>query len=264
LEESDDQVLAGFERGVFTITLNSPRVRNALTPGIEAGLRIGLKRAEQSDVRAVVLTGRGPAFCAGANMKELDSNDDRDEASLRLRAREIPESILLPLARLEKPVIVALNGPAVGAGIGLALVADYRVWSSSASMVFAFLRLGLVPDLGIAWSLPRLIGHRLSRDLLLDGRTVAAEEALSLGLADNVVDPDELQATAETFARELAQRPTMAWGATKRLLARGGDSSLERFLDEEVLVQSGLVRTEDHAEGVRAHLERRSPEFRGR
>jgi 2-(1,2-epoxy-1,2-dihydrophenyl)acetyl-CoA isomerase len=259
LEESDDQVLAGFERGVFTITLNSPRVRNALTPGIEAGLRIGLKRAEQSDVRAVVLTGRGPAFCAGANMKELDSNDDRDEASLRLRAR-----ILLPLARLEKPVIVALNGPAVGAGIGLALVADYRVWSSSASMVFAFLRLGLVPDLGIAWSLPRLIGHRLSRDLLLDGRTVAAEEALSLGLADNVVDPDELQATAETFARELAQRPTMAWGATKRLLARGGDSSLERFLDEEVLVQSGLVRTEDHAEGVRAHLERRSPEFRGR
>ena len=261
---SDAVLMDRDDGGVLTITLNAPAVRNALTATLEAGLKHAIEEANSSAVRAVVLTGNGPVFCAGANMKELNSNEGRDAASLRVRAREIPESLLLPLTRLEKPVIAALNGAAVGAGIGLALAADYRICAQRASFIFAFLRLGLVPDLGIAWTLPRLIGYRASRDLLYRGRTVTAQHALEIGLVDKVVADADLSAAAAQLARDLADGPTMAIGATKQLLLRGSDVSLERFLGEEVLVQTALVRSEDHLEGVAAQAQRRTPTFRGR
>lgn len=264
MDGSADAVLTAQDGGVFTITLNAPEARNAFTPAVERGLKRAIHDANGPQVRSVVLTGSGPAFCAGANMKELDTNEGKDAASLRVRAREIPESILLPLTRLEKPVVVALNGPAVGAGIGLALAADYRVFAERASLVFAFLRLGLVPDLGIAWTLPRLVGYRAARDLLLRGRTVTAAEALALGLADEVVADDDLTSAATALAAELAAGPTMAMGATKYLLHRGVEVGLERFLEEEVLLQTTLVRSEDHAEGVSAQRERRAAQFHGR
>jgi 2-(1,2-epoxy-1,2-dihydrophenyl)acetyl-CoA isomerase len=264
MNSTDDAVLMAMDGGVLTVTLNSPRVRNALIDGIEAGLARAAKEANGSKVRSVILTGNGPAFCAGANMKELDENEERDAGTLRARAREIPESVLLPLARIEKPVIVALNGAAVGAGIGLALTGDYRVCAQSSSFIFAFLRLGLAPDLGIAWTLPRLIGYQAARDLLFRGQTVTAEEAFQLGLADKVVPDDDLAEAAKELACELAEGPTLALGATKTLLRRGAELDLERFLDYEVLAQSMLVGTEDHREAVNAHGGRRAPKFRGR
>ena len=264
MSQTDEAVLVDHDGAVLTIVFNRPDVRNALTADLEAGLVDALRRAGEPDIRAVVVTGRGPVFCAGANTKELAGNEQRDAAVLRVRAREIPETVLLPLARLEKPVIAALNGPAVGAGIGLALAADFRFCAESASFVFAFRRVALVPDLGTCWTLPRIVGHRAARDLLMLGSTVPAAEALALGLADRVVADDDLARAAAAFAHELASGPTLALGLTKQLLRRSQDVDLEQFLEQEVLVQSILVRSDDHQEGVTALSQRRPPVFRGR
>ena len=251
--------------GVLTITLNRPEVRNALVPDLEAGLIDAIGRAAAPSVRAVVLTGAGPTFCAGANMKELDGhNDDRDEAALHPRARELPDRVVLPLWALEKPVIAALNGPAVGAGIGLALAADFRIGVSSASFVFAFHRVALAPDLGTCWALPRIVGDRVARDLLLRGRALPAGDALECGLLDHVAADDELRTVAHAWAEELAQGPTLALAKTKYLLRRAETLDLESFLEEEVLAQSVLVRSDDHHEGVAAFTDRRPPSFTGR
>ena len=145
MADGAEAVVAEFRDDVLSITLNCPDVRNALTPRLEQGLALAIRDAQSPKVRAVVITGRGTVFCAGANIKELDENDDRDAATLRVRAKEIPESLLLPLIRLEKPVIAALNCPAVGDGIGLALAADFRICAEHASFIFAFRRVGLVP-----------------------------------------------------------------------------------------------------------------------
>lgn len=261
--DRNDAVLIEQRDSVLTIVLNRPDVRNALTADLEAGLIDALRHAGESDVRAVVLTARGPVFCAGANTKELAGNEDRHASALRVRARELPETVLLPLMRLEKPVVAALNGPAVGAGIGLALAADFRVCAESAAFVFAFRRVALAPDLGTCWTLPRIVGHRVARDLLMFGPTVSSHEALDMGLADRVVADADLAEASHDLACELAQGPTLALGLTKLLLRRAHDLDLEQFLEHEVLVQSVLVRSEDHQEGVTALKARRAPEFRG-
>jgi 2-(1,2-epoxy-1,2-dihydrophenyl)acetyl-CoA isomerase len=248
---------------VLTIVLNRPDVRNALTADLEAGLIDALGHAGEPDVRAVVLSARGPVFCSGANTKELAGNDERHASALRVRARELPETVLMPLMRLEKPVIAAINGPAVGAGIGLALAADFRVCAESAAFTFAFGRVALAPDLGTCWTLPRIVGHRAARDLLMFGRTVAAQDALDIGLADRVVADADLAEASRELAQDLAQGPTLALGLTKMLLRRAHDLDLEQFLEHEVLVQSVLVRSDDHQEGVTALRARRAPEFRG-
>ena len=176
-----DAVLRELHGAVLALTLNVPESRNALVPEIERGLADGIAEARSSNIRALILSGNGPAFCAGASMRELDGNDSRDLATLRARAQLIPEEIVRPLYLLEKPVIAAINGWTVGAGIGIALAADYRVCSENARFLFGFRRLALIPDLGVCWILPRLVGYRAARDLLLRDRDIGAEEALNWG-----------------------------------------------------------------------------------
>lgn len=260
---ADPAVLLEENDGVLTATLDRAEHRNSLTAEIEAGLEEAIRRAATPAIRALLLQANGPVFCAGANARELDGNDARSEAELRVRAREIPERLLVPLVRLEKPVVAAIEGPVVGAGIGLVLAADFRVLSSRASFMFAFHRVGLAPDLGTCWSLPRLVGMAAARDILLRGRTVDAEEAQALHLVDDVCAPDDVRARAADLAAELAAGPTLALGFTKRLLERGQSLDLETFLEHEVLAQSALVRSQDHHEGITAFRERRPPEFGG-
>ena len=259
----NDAVRIEIDSAVLTLTLDAPDVRNALTHEIEAGLVHGIEAAASGEVRVVVITGSGAAFCAGASTKELGENDAKDLASLRARARVIPDTILQPLTRLEKPVIAAVNGWAVGAGIGIALACDFRIGSESARFLFGFRRLALVPDLGIAWFLPRLIGHRAARDLLFSDRPVDAAAALELGLLDEVVADDELPERADALAQELAAGPTLALGLMKRMLHTSSETDLTSFLEQETLVQTMLVRASDHQEGVDALAARRPPEFRG-
>jgi 2-(1,2-epoxy-1,2-dihydrophenyl)acetyl-CoA isomerase len=249
---------------VLAVILQSVGTRNALTPAIEAGLVEGIAAARDPRVRAVLLTGRGPAFCAGANMSELEVNADRDLATLRVRARELPEAILRPIVELEKPVVVGINGAAAGAGIGLALAGDFRVGSASTRFLFAFRRIALAPDLGTCWSLPRLVGFRTARDLLYFGRTVAADEAFAIGLLDRLCADDELWDASLELATELAAGPTVALGFTKLMLRRAFELGLDDLVTQEVMAQTTLVNGEDHREGVAAFRERRDPNFQGR
>lgn len=260
---STDAVLIDISGSVMTLTLNAPELRNALTPEIEAGLVRGIQAAASGDVRAVILIGAGAAFCAGASTKELGGNDEKDLASLRARARVIPDTILLPLVRLEKPVIAAVNGWAVGAGIGIALACDFRIGSDSTRFLFGFRRLALVPDLGVAWFLPRLIGFRAARDLLFSDRELDAPTALEVGMVDELVSDDDLMPRAAALAREFAAGPTLALGLMKRMLHSSSETDLASFLEQETLVQTLLVRAGDHQEGVDALAARRTPEFRG-
>ena len=258
-----DAVVRELRSAVLTLTLNVPESRNALVPEIERGLADGIADARSSDVRALILAGNGPAFCAGASMRELDGNDSRDLATLRARAQLIPEEIVRPLYLLEKPVIAAINGWTVGAGIGIALAADYRICSENARFLFGFRRLALVPDLGVCWMLPRLVGYRTARDLLLRDRDVGAGEALDLGLVDDVVPASSLTERSFERASELASGPTLALGFTKHMLQRSLDMDLDSFLQLETLRQTILVGGKDHQEGVRALAERRTPRFMG-
>jgi 2-(1,2-epoxy-1,2-dihydrophenyl)acetyl-CoA isomerase len=258
-----DAVLREVRDTVLTLTLNLPESRNALVPELERGLAEGINEAGSSNVRALILSGRGSAFCAGASMRELDGNEGRDLATLRMRAQVIPETILRPLYLLEKPVIAAINGWTVGAGIGIALAADYRICSEDARFLFGFRRLALVPDLGVCWMLPRLVGYRAARDMLLRDREVGAREAVELGLADEVVASSNLAERSFEIASELATGPTLALGFTKQMLLRSHDLDLDSFLQYETLRQTILVGGEDHQEGVQALTDRRSPQFEG-
>ena len=212
----------------------------------------------------MVLTGSGPAFCAGASTKELGANDKKDLASLRARARVIPDTVLQPLVHLEKPVVAAVNGWAVGAGIGVALACDFRLCGESANFYFGFRRLALVPDLGVAWFLPRLVGYRAARDVLFFDRQLDAPAALDLGLVDEVVADGTLVSRAQALAGELSDGPTLALGLMKGMLQSSCEADLGSFLERETLVQTLLVGSRDHGEGVDALALRRPPEFRGR
>jgi 2-(1,2-epoxy-1,2-dihydrophenyl)acetyl-CoA isomerase len=259
-----DAVIVDESAGVLTIRMNSPATRNALGPAVEHGLVDALARATSADVRAVVLTGTPPAFCAGASTEELGGNDARDQATLAARARVIPDAILVPLYRLAKPVIAAVNGWAVGAGVGLALAADFRVFAADARLRFGFRRVALAPDLATCWMLPRLVGLRAARDLLTFDRVIEADEALAVGIADEVVAPEDFDARVGERAAELAAEPTLAFAAMKQMLQRAFELDLTSFLEREVMVQTMLVRSDDHREGVEALVGRREPKFLGR
>lgn len=263
MEEPDGVILTQAD-GVLTITLNEPEGRNALTPGIEHGLIRGIAAATSADVRCVVLTGSGGAFCAGGDMREMGQIEQKANIpALRARTRALPDRILRPLSELEKPVVAALNGWVVGAGVGIALAADFRIASSRCKFLIAFERVGLIPDLGTAWALPRLVGYRAARDLMYRRDPVGAERALELGLVDELVEPEALMTRTAEFAADLAERPTLAMGLAKRLLQESFSLDLDTFLRREVAAQGVALGSEDYQEGRVAFREKRSPKFNG-
>ncbi len=259
-----DSVLFAQGNGVLTITLNEPDNRNALTPGIEHGLLEGIRIAQDDTVRSVVLTANGSAFCAGGNMSEMAGNNDLTLPQQRARTRALPDQLLIPLAELEKPVIAGINGWVVGAGMGIALAADFRIASTKAKFLLAFGRVGLVPDLATIWSLSRLVGYRSTRDLLFGSDPIDAQTAQAMGLVDEVVEPEALAGRLAERAAELAQGPTLALGLAKRLLLDSYSLDLAGFLQRETSLQGVLLNSQDYAEGRLAFREKRDPKFNGR
>ncbi|MCL6599913.1 MAG: enoyl-CoA hydratase/isomerase family protein [Alicyclobacillus macrosporangiidus] len=251
------------ERGsVGVIALNRPDRLNAITPQMLEELRDAFGRVQQRDeVRAVILTGEGRAFCAGQDLRLVEEHPNADY-------RGLVESGYNPLVEaitsLEKPVVAVVNGVAAGAGASLALACDLRLASDRASFVQAFVHIGLVPDSGATWFLPRLVGLTKALELAMLGETVSAEEALRIGLVYRVVPHDELAAQAEQLAERLAALPTRAIGYTKRALYQAMHASLRDQLTLEAELQQLAGQTEDHREGVRAFLEKRKPVFHGR
>lgn len=248
------------EGAVLTITLNRPEKLNAFDAATHDGLAAALKDARSPDVRAVVLTGAGRGFCVGQDLGELRAGD-RDVAAL---LRDRWNRHVLGLRGLEKPVLAAVNGAAAGAGLSLACASDVRVAADSAVFVPAFVTVGLVPDTGGSWLVPRLLGYARAFEWMCSGRKLSAAEALEWGLVAEVVETQRLVARAQERAAELAALPTRSLAMTKRLFEAAFTSRLEDQLELEAQLQAAATRTEDFAEGVAAFLEKREARFTGR
>jgi 2-(1,2-epoxy-1,2-dihydrophenyl)acetyl-CoA isomerase len=244
---------------VLTITLNRPDVLNALNAAMHAALAAALKDARADDVRAVVLTGAGRAFCVGQDLTEFR------EASGDIKARL--ESTYHPNIRairaLDKPVIAAINGAAAGAGLSFACACDMRIAADSATFIPAFINIGLIPDSGGTYFVTRLLGPARAFEWLVTGRRLTAAEAHAWGVVSEVVEADDLTARAAELATELAGSPTRAVGMTKRLVDHAWDASLDEQLEREAQLQAAATQTDDFREGVTAFLEKREPTFRG-
>ena len=260
-DPSSDAVLGvATERAVTTLTLNRPDALNALTVELRREL-LGAVRAagRDADVRAVVITGAGRAFCAGADLR-AGSGEREFRRVLTGEYNPLIEAI----RALPKPVVAAVNGVAAGAGVSLALAADLVVAAEDARFVPAFGRIGLVPDSGLTRTLVRAIGRHRAFEILMGERQLSAAEAHAAGLVAAVVPADRLRDASRELAERLASGPTRAVGLTKRLIADAEDASLSDSLAAEAALQDVAGRTEDHAEGVAAFAEKRDPVFRGR
>ncbi len=247
--------------GVLTVTLNRPEVLNAVNDRMAEELLDALRRAaREAGVRSVILTGAGRGFCAGQDLRERQAGDFAYAHHIRTRYAPVIHQLLA----LEKPVVAAVNGVAAGAGCSLALACDLRVASEEASFLQAFTRIGLVPDSGATYFLPRMVGLGKAFELCYLAEPVPAPEALRLGLVNWVVPGPELMQKAREVAGRLASGPTRAYGLTKRALLRNLSADLAGALDYEAMLQEAAGRTEDHREGVRAFLEKRPPNYTGR
>ncbi len=247
------------EGAILTITLNRPEVLNALTRAVHAGVQAALAEAKDPAVRAVVITGAGRGFCVGQDLQEFRGGAHDVAGNLR----ENYHPTVLAIRALQKPVIAAVNGPAAGAGLSLALACDIRIASDSATLVPAFINIGLVPDSGGTWLARRLLGSARAFEWLTTGRRLSAEEARAWGLVSEVVAADELHARAHEVAELFAAMPTRAVWETKRLLDAAETSTFEDQLEREAATQAELTRTHDFFEGTGAFLEKREPAFSG-
>ena len=249
------------EARVATITLNRPAALNSLTVPMKVELLGALRRLDRdAGVRAVVLTGAGRAFCAGQDLRE---RLQPDAAPLGVEVRERYNPIIRAMRSLPKPIVGAINGVAAGAGASLSMACDIRLAADTASFALAFGRVGLVPDSGATWFLPRLVGDARAAELALVNDAVPADEALRLGLVSRVVPAGELATEAGAMAARLAAGAPRAIALTKRALTTTWDRDLDAALDYEAHLQDLAGRTNDHAEGMAAFLEKRSPRFGG-
>lgn len=245
--------------GILTLTLNRPEAINALTTEMLRELSKALKEAAVPEARVVVLRGAGRGFCSGQDLREFAGQRISYKNHLR-NYRSVVEG----LAGLEKPVIAAIHGAAAGAGLSLALACDLRIASSDAVLTTGFSRIGLIPDAGMNYHLPRMVGYAKAFELEVLSERLKAEEALALGLVNRVVPTESFAEEVARLAGELAQGPTKTYGLIKRALRRSAGASLEEMLEYEALLQEVAGRSEDHQEGVQAFYEKRPPRFQGR
>jgi len=259
----DETVLVELDAaaGVATVTLNRPDALNALTVPMKEALLAAFRRLEREKaIRAVILTGAGRAFCAGQDLRE---RLEPDAAPLGVEVRERYNPIIRAMRGMPKPIVGAINGVAAGAGASLAMACDIRVASEAASFALAFGRVGLVPDSGATWFLPRLVGAARAAELALLNDSVGADDALRLGLVGRVVAPDQLATEAKAIAARLADGAPRAIALTKRALNAAWDHDLDAALEYEAHLQDLAGRTKDHAEGMAAFMDKRPPRFSG-
>lgn len=261
-----EQIAVDREGAVAWITLNRPDRLNALTATMSGELESAFSDAGKNErVRCVVLTGEGRGFCAGQDLNEFEEayqSGRRPDIAEHLRTsyhRMIPVVVQTP-----KPVIAAINGVAAGAGLSLALACDLRVASNEAKITQAFVKIGLIPDSGGSYLLPRAVGYSKALELSITGDLIDANTALAVGLVSRVVQAASFRDDVTALANQLASMPTLAIAATKSLLQGALHLTLEDALEKEAATQAEMARTSDHLEGVNAFVEKREPRFEGR
>jgi 2-(1,2-epoxy-1,2-dihydrophenyl)acetyl-CoA isomerase len=261
---SSKTVLLSIEDGVAWITLNRPDRLNAFAGRMRDDLHDAIDRAATSpEVRVLVITGAGRGFCTGADVEVMSDLLARGDDSTFEGLVEAGMRVVRRLARVEQPVIAAVNGPAAGAGASLALACDFRIASERATIGFTFNRIGLHPDWGATHSLPRLVGPGRAAELVMTGRMVDAREAERIGLFQQVFADDWFLDEVRKLAKELAAKPPLALTLAKRTLAASPTSDLDAMLASEREQQMRCFRSADAQEGITAFNEKRKPVFRG-
>jgi enoyl-CoA hydratase/carnithine racemase len=261
---TEPQVLYRIEGNIALITLNRPEVKNAFSTEMISLWRRFLEEAGRDDnVRVVILTGKGDTFCSGGNIKDM--------AEGRLRSLDMKKflwegvhRILFAMEDLDKPVIAAINGAAMGAGLDMAMMCDLRVCSDKAKLAESYILLGLVPGDGGAYYLPRLVGTAKALELLLTGDVLSPQEALNIGLVNRVVPHDRLMEETMNLAEKVASKAPLAVRMTKRAVYLAQQSTLRSHLDYISSQTALLSETKDHQEAARAFLEKRKPNFDGK
>ncbi len=254
---------------VAILTLNRPDKLNAMPePGDGDAFRASCEAVSgDPEIRCVVMTGAGRAFSAGGDVKAMQARTELfegDGIAIRERYRRVVHRLVRAVYELETPLIAAVNGPAVGLGCDLAGLADIRIASDRATFGVPFLKLGIIPGDGGAWLLPRTIGYARAAELLFTGDLIGAETAAEWGLVNRVVPHDRLMDESMELADRIASQPPHALRLAKALLRQGREASYEAILEMSAAAQALSHLTEDHLEGVTAHIEKRPPEFRGR
>lgn len=248
--------------GSALITLNRPEVYNAFDETLSFELQDALKKTQKSgEIRAVVLTGEGKAFCSGQDLKDIAKQKNR---SLGESIRKRYNPVIKAMRKIEKPVICKVNGVAAGAGCSLVLASDFVIASEKASLIEIFINVGLVLDSGSSYFLPRMVGSHKAFELATMGSKISAKEAGQLGLVNKVVPPEELDKAVEEVTSYYVKAPTKAVGMMKKMLNKSTYSDLETMLDYEAYCQEIAGRSEDYHEGVQAFMEKRKPEFKGK
>jgi 2-(1,2-epoxy-1,2-dihydrophenyl)acetyl-CoA isomerase len=263
---SYETVIWDVEDGVGRITLNRPDTLNAWNEQFGLDLReVVTKEAKDDAVRSLLITGAGRAFSSGADLKQSGAGETADDGlpDVRKRLTELYHPILVGLRELPKPVVAAVNGPAVGIGASLAFACDLIVASASSYFNLAFVNIGLMPDGGSTAFVPAAVGKARAFQMALLGERIPAQQALDWGLINRVVEPESLPKESLEMARQLAIGPTRSYAGTKRALNQMLYGNLEAQLELEADIQHELFRTKDVAEGVTAFVEKRAPSFTG-
>jgi 2-(1,2-epoxy-1,2-dihydrophenyl)acetyl-CoA isomerase len=257
-----DKITLTKAQGLATLTLNAPDKLNAVSRKMIAEIKQAWEEiGADGSVRAVLLTGNGRGFCAGADLSDPDRKNDADSGSA---LDKFFNPVIRTMRSLPKPIVAAVNGVAAGVGMSFALASDIAIAAKSASFLQAFARIGLLPDGGSTWFLPRLVGEQRARALAMLAPQISAEQAKQWGLIWDVVDDAQLMPTATELAHRLANGPTQSLARIKEAMNRASQNDLSQQLDIERDFQRELGRTEDFREGVTAFLAKRKAEFKGK
>lgn len=251
------------ESNVALITMNRPQRRNALNVQLNADLLAAFQEAAADEaVRAVVLTGAGKGFCAGADLTAVSTIPSPD--NLYQRIIDSYQPLMGLITTLKKPVIAAVNGVAAGAGMSLALACDLQVMGHNASLMLAFSNIAFVPDAGATWFLMRQIGYSRAYQMAIEGQPITAEQCLNWGLTNKIVPAADLLEETLTWAKHLAQRPTLALGLSKQALTFAAQNDLLATIEYEARLQKQTIASHDFQEGIMAFMQKRDPKFKGK
>lgn len=253
---------------ILEIKLDSPENMNALTPTMLEELKDTFEMQwENKKIRAVTLVGSGDSFCVGADVSIFGKmlEEDKDKVQIELKSKFLKKlhSIITEIQRIPKPIVAGVNGPAVGAGLSLALACDITLISDKAFMSYAYTKIGLTGDGGSTFFLPRIVGKKKALDLAMRSPRISAKEAVDLGLASEVIPSENFRDSVRELGMELANGPTMALGLVKGLIRQSFDKSLESQLKDEEEAMMEAAGTSDFEEGVRAFLKKKAPHFKG-